>query len=177
MVLRSRRPIQPVWTHPHHPGSQCVDLKTQVFEHISHQVVVLVAVAAAAPADELVLEGVDVEPDAPAEEDVEVLEGDGEGVGAMQPAQPLRRRRGRRIEADPSQVGVEVEALDLPLRRHPRRGHGSDCARSAPRRHRGERLGEVGRPAAEGEPDPSGDAEEGAGDGGDPGAAAQPLQA
>src|SRR4029077_336275 len=81
-----------VWTHPHHPGNQCVDLKTQVFEHISHQVVVLVAVAAAAPAYQLVGQRIGAEVEhRHAEQGVEILERNVASVRGHQLAQRLQR--------------------------------------------------------------------------------------
>jgi hypothetical protein len=76
---------------------------------------VLVAVAAAPPPDELALDAVDVDRDAAAEHDVDVLERDRREVGAVQRRERPEGRRGVAVVRDATQIGVEVEPLDVPL--------------------------------------------------------------
>jgi hypothetical protein len=76
--------------------------------------VVLVAVAAAAALDEFREQRVDVEPDGPAELDVEVLVRHRGDVGAVDTAQRMQRRASRGVDADALQVGGELRGVEHP---------------------------------------------------------------
>src|SRR5438105_2819494 len=73
------------------------------------QRVLLEAVAATAAGDELGLQAFEIEPDRPAEEDVQVLERNVRRVRKMQCLQRGQRRLERTAVVDASQIGAEIE--------------------------------------------------------------------
>src|SRR5690625_6660850 len=97
------------------PSHLPVDVEPEVLEHGAEQHAVFVAVTASFSADELGLHGLEVDVDAATKDDVEVLEWDRCDVGTLE----CRQRRfgcfARSGVADPREIGVEVEALNLPF--------------------------------------------------------------
>ena len=91
------------------PGQQPLDAEAQALEDRAEQLRVLVAVAAAAPADDLVLDGLQVDRDRAAQEDVEVLEADRGQVRAVQGGEDGLGRLDRSLIADPAQVPGQVQ--------------------------------------------------------------------
>ena len=91
------------------PRAQTRDVEPDGLERGGEQRVVLEAVAAAAIADELVLQAREVEPDRAPEQDVEVLERDRRRVREMDRVQHLERRLDRPVVADACEVRVQVE--------------------------------------------------------------------
>src|SRR5262249_24107810 len=87
------------------------DLEAERIERRPEQDVVLEAVAAAAVAQELLLQRRQVEPDRTAQERVEILERDRERMPEVEAAQRLQRRRARSAVADTPEVGVEIERV------------------------------------------------------------------
>jgi hypothetical protein len=94
---------------PKHAGGKRRDLEAERFQRVHEEEVVLEAVAAAPAADELLLQGGDIERDRPAEEGIEILEGDRLRVQAVQVGEHGRRGGARPVMADARQIGVEIE--------------------------------------------------------------------
>ncbi len=82
--------------------------EAEVREHGGEERVLLEAVAAAPCPDEFGFERREVEPDRAAEEDVEVLERDRGRVRAVESGEAGDRRRRRRFEPDPAEIGGDV---------------------------------------------------------------------
>ncbi len=81
---------------------------TRVAQQQGEEAVELVAVAAAPSPDDLVQQGSPVEPDRPAERDVEVLEGHGQQVREVQRREGRARRGVRGWRADAREVGSRL---------------------------------------------------------------------
>src|SRR5262249_42069700 len=82
---------------------------TELLQHSSEQHPVLETIAAAACADELVLQGGQVETHRPAEQRVEVLERNVRHVRTQQPGQRVISRARRTAPLDPLKIGVEID--------------------------------------------------------------------
>jgi hypothetical protein len=94
---------------------QALDAEAETLEHRAEQLRLLVAVAAAATEDDLVLDRFQVDVDASAQEDVEVLEPDRGQVRTVEGGQHLRGCLRLPLVADSVQVGVEVKLVDGPV--------------------------------------------------------------
>src|SRR5579859_204230 len=121
VVARSER--RPRRRHPDHAGDQRRHREPQGRQRRAEERVLLEAVAAAPRADELGLQRAEVQRNRPAEQRVQVVEGDGVGVQPMQGAKDIEGRFARAVEADAREVGVEIEnhvfppiELQLPTR-------------------------------------------------------------
>lgn len=79
-----------------HPPEERGDAIALRLEHAEEQAVELKAVPAPLLADELGLERAEVEAHRPPEEDIEVLKGDGQGLGPVELLQAVDRGRGER---------------------------------------------------------------------------------
>ena len=97
------------------PGEQPVDGEAEPLEDRAEQLRLLVAVAAAAAEDDLLLDRLQVDGDPAAQEDVEVLEPDRAQMRAVQRRQRRLGRVARAGVADPGQVGIEVQLGDGPV--------------------------------------------------------------
>ena len=103
--MRGRISVAPARTR----AARAVDAEAQRLERGLEERVLLEAVAPAPGADELRLEGGEVEVDRAAEQDVEVLERDRRAVRAVERDEPLEARGERAPLADPREVGVEIQ--------------------------------------------------------------------
>jgi len=98
-----------VWLAPQHAGTEAGNGEPDGAERLHDQQVLLEAVAAAPALDDFAVQGFDVELDRTSEERVEVLEGDGRRMQAMQRTQHLECRRDRSAIADAVEIGGEIE--------------------------------------------------------------------
>ena len=95
---------------PDHPRRESAHPKTQFLEHVTHQAVVLVAVAAAAPVHQLIDQSLGAQVvDRHTQQWVEVLEGDGAGVRRDQVLQDINGRIGGTVVADPFEVPGQIQ--------------------------------------------------------------------
>ena len=92
-----------------------VDRVPEALERRREQQAVLVAVAAAAPGDQLGLHALEVDGDPAAERDVEVLERDRGDVRAVERRERRRPGRAGGVVADAPQIGGQVEEADVPF--------------------------------------------------------------
>ena len=97
-----------------HAPEDAAHVEAHGLQGVSECPVVLVAVAAASAQHELREQRVDVEPDGPAELDVEVLVRHRGDVGTVDPAQRVQRRASRGVDADALQVGAELRRVEHP---------------------------------------------------------------
>ena len=88
-----------------------LDAEPHRLEHLEKKTVLLEAVAAPSPPDQLVEDGLRAELDRAPEQHVQVLERDRLRVGRRERVQRRQRRRARSGVADAGEVGVEVEHL------------------------------------------------------------------
>ena len=104
------------------PSQVPSDLVAQPFEGGGEDRAVLEAVAAAAPADELLLDGVEGDAGVLAEQHVDVVEREGAHVRLVQLGERCAAggAHGGGVDVEAGQVAVEVERVDLPVvGRHP----------------------------------------------------------
>src|SRR2546429_9129490 len=100
-----------MWAHPHHPGRQRVDPKTQVLQYVSQEVVVLVAVTAAAAGHQLVYQRTRAQVGYwYTQQRVEILERDSSSMRGYQPGQRLQSRIGRPGVVDAGEIRRDVGA-------------------------------------------------------------------
>jgi hypothetical protein len=119
------------------PGEHPLHGEAEPLEDRAEQLRLLVAVAAAAAEDDLVLDRLEVDRDPAAQEDVEVLKPNRTQVRAVERRQRCLGRVARAGVADPGQVGLEVQRGDGPVIQGPFGGkifrHGRRGARLGPR--------------------------------------------
>src|SRR6266566_181252 len=104
--MRSRQDA--IRTEAHARGKER-HVKAQRSQRRREQRVLLEAVAATAAGDELGLQAFEIEPDRPAEEDVQILERNMRRVRKMQRLQRGQRRLARAAVVDAPQISVEIE--------------------------------------------------------------------
>jgi hypothetical protein len=97
------------------PAEQPFHAEPEALQHRAEQLGLLVAVAAAATVDDLVLDRLQVHVHVAGQEDVEVLEADRGQVRAVKRVQGRLGRLRRPLVAHPAQVSVQVEPGDAPL--------------------------------------------------------------
>jgi hypothetical protein len=97
------------------PGQQSVHGVAEALQRRGEQQTVLVAIAPAPTIDELRLDALEVDRYAAAQHDVDVLERDRGDVGAVQRGQRLAGRRRVPVEADASQIRLQVQPVDVPF--------------------------------------------------------------
>jgi hypothetical protein len=97
---------------------QALDAEAEALEHRSEQLCLLVAVAAAAAEDDLVLDCRQAHVDFTAEENVQIFESDPGQVRAVEGVEQGLGWLGWPRVADPAEVGVDVKLADGPVVAH-----------------------------------------------------------
>ena len=107
MCVRARSAVGP---QPH-AGGELGHRKTERPQHRGKEQVLLEAVAAAPPGDELRLQAGEIERDRAAQQDVEILERDVRDVRLVQRVEDVLVRRAPAGVVDPAQVGGQIERV------------------------------------------------------------------
>ena len=94
---------------------QALDAEAEALEYRAEQLRLLVAVAAAAAEDDLVLDRLQVNVDSSLDENVQIFKSDRSQMRAVEGIKHCLRGLGYPRIADPFQVGVKVQLADGPI--------------------------------------------------------------